>query len=65
MIAELGVHDAVRPKMFFRPKVNTLFREPSNESLPPDVKETYEIEIFKRNVEEMKKEILENLKQEH
>ncbi|MCY7768628.1 hypothetical protein [Bacillus haynesii] len=36
-----------------------------DENLPPDAKEKYEVEIFKRNVEEMKKEIRENLKQEN
>ena len=39
-------------------------REYLEKSLPPDIKETYEIDIFKRNVEEMKKEALENHKQE-
>ncbi len=40
-------------------------REYLDENLPPDAKGKYEIEIIKRNVEEMKKEIRENLKQEN
>ncbi|RCK12614.1 hypothetical protein DT075_11130 [Bacillus licheniformis] len=50
---------------YFNSPSEEKLREYLDENLPPDAKEKYEIEIIKRNVEEMKKEIRENLKQEH
>ncbi|MBC8621177.1 hypothetical protein [Bacillus paralicheniformis] len=39
-------------------------REYLDQNLTAEIKEKYKIEIIKRNVEELKKEVLEDLKQE-